>query len=170
LTKEDERVRVLDVAGPGHYDFWGTSILYNVHLNLLHKYPANWYQILFKKFFALSPPVSISLHSLISFCIVLIYLIFQLRTEVDEFKKKYFGKFTVGIQVRTWTRNLAGGEAVRNPVIPIEVYLQAAEAIATLAPVPFEDVVFFISCPDISMVERARHIYGNNKKIAFLEG
>jgi hypothetical protein len=48
----------------------------------------------------------------------------SLQYDIDEFKRNYFGKYTVGIQVRTWSRNVAGADALRNPTVPIDVFLQ----------------------------------------------
>jgi hypothetical protein len=148
LTTFKENVKCLSVIPPGYYDYWGSSILYNPNHNLLHEIPSNWYHLLFKSLFHLKN---------------------SLQKDLDIFKEKYFGKYTIGIQVRTWSRNVAGPDALRNPNIPIDVFLQAAELLATSAPVPFEDVSFLVVTPDSQNLQRALFLYGK-KKIVFLEG
>ncbi len=91
------------LAAPGYYDFWGPSILYNPNHELLHKIPSNWYQILFNRLLQPSP---------------------EFKSELEQFKQEHFGKFTVGIQVRTWGQGVGVEYAMRNPNIPIEVFLQ----------------------------------------------
>lgn len=55
----------------------------------------------------------------------------QVNTKKNHALKQLIPKlFLLCVQIRTWTSNVALPDAVRNPVIPIDVYLQAAELAA----------------------------------------
>jgi hypothetical protein len=69
--------------------------------------PENFYQIMFNYIFKLNP---------------------EYQKAVDEFKEKYFGGYTVGIQIRNPTHDKSGKKDHKGfPVPPLYLYAQAAE-------------------------------------------
>eukprot|EP01116_Phalansterium_solitarium_P020001 TRINITY_DN5771_c0_g1_i2.p1 TRINITY_DN5771_c0_g1~~TRINITY_DN5771_c0_g1_i2.p1 ORF type:complete len:486 (-),score=149.99 TRINITY_DN5771_c0_g1_i2:443-1900(-) len=128
------------VNGPSGFDYYADHIRDNPHHELLHKLPYNFYSIIFNYWWKLRP---------------------QYQAEVNRFKREHFGKWTIGMQIRGWDH---GGVI---PVIPLNVFLQAADVLAADAPVPPEDVVFFAVTQDKEQVERFQSIFGTQKLIFY---
>eukprot|EP01116_Phalansterium_solitarium_P013000 TRINITY_DN2980_c0_g1_i1.p1 TRINITY_DN2980_c0_g1~~TRINITY_DN2980_c0_g1_i1.p1 ORF type:complete len:487 (-),score=137.56 TRINITY_DN2980_c0_g1_i1:89-1549(-) len=132
----------LGLSGSDGFDYFADHLRDNPNHELLHKLPSNFYQIIFDFWVKLKP---------------------EFRAEIDRFKREKFGKYTIGLQMRG---NDAGGV---HAMMPLEIFLQAGELLAADAPVPYEDVVFFVASPDADAVHAAQKVWGD-KKVIYYEG
>eukprot|EP01116_Phalansterium_solitarium_P009718 TRINITY_DN23991_c0_g1_i1.p1 TRINITY_DN23991_c0_g1~~TRINITY_DN23991_c0_g1_i1.p1 ORF type:complete len:479 (+),score=63.09 TRINITY_DN23991_c0_g1_i1:81-1517(+) len=132
----------VSLQGLHGYDYFASLIQENPHHQLLHRIPSNFYQLIHGFFVKLQP---------------------QWQQEIDEFKRNHFGAYTIGIQLRKFD----GGGSGTAAIIPVELYLQAAELLASSAPVPFEQVVFFIAAPDNTTAASLQEVYGSKRIVSF---
>eukprot|EP01116_Phalansterium_solitarium_P022135 TRINITY_DN7198_c0_g1_i1.p1 TRINITY_DN7198_c0_g1~~TRINITY_DN7198_c0_g1_i1.p1 ORF type:complete len:481 (+),score=142.10 TRINITY_DN7198_c0_g1_i1:80-1522(+) len=136
------KIDYLGLSGGEGFDYFADKLRENPRHGLLHKLPSNFYQIIFNYFLKLRP---------------------HWQAIVDDFKAKHFGKYTIGLQMRGHDNH------GRHGLVPLDIFMQAAEIIAADCPVPFEDVVFYVASPDRQAVIDAQAMYGRHK-IVFYEG
>jgi len=134
---------MIELMSPGLYDFWAPVLIHQNNNWLSGKIPPNWFKILCDKL--LRPKK-------------------EIRDFVDEFKRKHFAEYNVGLQIRVWM-GAYGTDSVVLPKIPVDVFLQAAEVVSVDYPVPEEKVRFFLATTDKDYIQRAINIYGKDKII-----
>eukprot|EP01116_Phalansterium_solitarium_P019295 TRINITY_DN5331_c0_g1_i1.p1 TRINITY_DN5331_c0_g1~~TRINITY_DN5331_c0_g1_i1.p1 ORF type:complete len:485 (-),score=128.15 TRINITY_DN5331_c0_g1_i1:256-1710(-) len=135
--KHDEQF--LSVSGDEGFNYYADKLRESPRMGMLHKIPSNFYEMIFRQFVKLKP---------------------SYQSFVDEFKRKHFGAYTIGIQMR------GNDPHGLHAVVPFYVYLQAAELLAADCPGPWDEVVFFVASQDYKAVQEAQAIYGT-RKIAY---
>eukprot|EP01114_Cavostelium_apophysatum_P006449 TRINITY_DN1776_c0_g1_i3.p1 TRINITY_DN1776_c0_g1~~TRINITY_DN1776_c0_g1_i3.p1 ORF type:complete len:428 (-),score=91.35 TRINITY_DN1776_c0_g1_i3:926-2209(-) len=129
--------KVIQVYGSWYYDYFGPYLTVNPHHKLYSTLPRNWYQMLWDHFFDLKP---------------------EIRTRVDEFKKKNFGKWNVALQIRTPVSTPGAGPGGNDhwyaPELPAkELFFQAAESMSRSAPASYDKITWFIAAQNQEIVD-----------------
>jgi len=132
------------------YDWFAPNILINPYHGeaFLEDLPPNYFQVIFEYLWDIKQ---------------------DLKDELMEFKQKYFGKFTVGIQIRHPTINQKGEKDHKGfPVPPPELYVQAAEQLSRFqTKVDYKDVVWFVATQNTEIIKTMQDSYGKDKVVWF---
>eukprot|EP01116_Phalansterium_solitarium_P016520 TRINITY_DN3850_c0_g3_i1.p1 TRINITY_DN3850_c0_g3~~TRINITY_DN3850_c0_g3_i1.p1 ORF type:complete len:485 (-),score=191.66 TRINITY_DN3850_c0_g3_i1:281-1735(-) len=135
------------------YDFWAPNVWVNPTIDeeWAAILPRNYFQLCFNYLWRIKP---------------------ELKQIVDEFKQKYFGKYTIGIQIRTPTPRLNKPEVVDHegfPTPPILLYGQTAEQLTRQqTKAAYDDVRWFVATQNTSLVHILQRAYPN--RIVYYNG
>lgn len=128
-----------------YLDYFGHSLLVNPIHRLIEVLPKNFFQIIFHHFFRLKQEYQKQV------------IFWKLTPQIDDFKTKYFGEYTIAIQIRYWAiRDAVGTLDSRYPMTPLAVYTQAAYQLSHFSEVPYDKVVWFVATQNRDFVEQMR--------------
>jgi len=137
----EDQAAMVDLTSPGLYDFWAPSLITQYQSHLSGKIPSNWFSILVKRIFRPKKDI---------------------QEFVEQFKRNHFGEYNVGLQMRVWMGKY-GTDSVVLPRVPLDVFLQAADVLASGYPVTADKVNFFFATTEKDYVTEGIKIYGEKK-------
>jgi len=112
-------------------DYFADEMLVNPLYDLNTKLPHNWFGIIMDAFLPLKP---------------------KYRQVLDKYKTKYFGKYTISIQIRvpiaTGIPSLPNDFVGAPPMGDKELYYQAAEELSQQLDIPYNEIVWFLATQD----------------------
>jgi len=147
---------VIRLSGNWGYDYFGQTVLVNKHLHLTEEFPSNVYPILHNWLFQLSDPI---------------------REQVDDYKRKNFGSYNVGIQIRYPISKTTEGVFYKGqkdhegvPVPPLSLFAETAYQLSyQQTKSNFEDVRWLVATQEPKLIEELKKKHGN-ERIIFYEG